>query len=234
MKIMMMTSDKGNWLIPGFAYQWQKYCGLPVTIFGFTKPNFPLPDNFDFHSLGKFEDYPADKWSNALLEAFETFPDEQVAIFLEDYWLVRQVPLSIFSFAETFMRLQPDVIRFDLTSDRLYGGNIRDAGYYSNYDLIESLHSDYQISFQASVYNKSKLAELIEPNMSPWDIEFQGTHKMKQSDLRVFGTRQWPVRYQIMVRAGNLELDGDWMFPPRQLSKNDLDELKSYGLLNNE
>lgn len=235
MKIMMMTSDKGNWLIPGFIYQWQKYCGLPITIFGFSPPNCPLPDNFDFHSLGDFEDYPADKWSNALLEAFETFPDEQVVIFLEDYYLVRRVPLDLFSFAETFMTMQPEVFRFCLTSDRLYSGNIRDAGYYNQYDLIESLWSEYQMSFQASVYSKPLLKELIQPNMSPWDIEMSVTNALKnRPDLRVFGTRQWPVRYQIMVRAGQLELDGNWMMPPRNLSKNDMDELKAYGLLKKE
>lgn len=230
---MMMTSDKGNWLIPGFIYQWQKYCGLPMTIYGFSNPNCPLPENFDFHSLGKFEDYPADKWSNALLEAFDTFPDEQVAIFLEDYYLVRQVPLEIFSFAETFMAMQPNVLRFDLTSDRQYSKNVKDMGYYSTYDLIESFDSQYQVSLQAGVWNKSALKEIIKPNWSPWDVEFKGTGIVNndRKDLRIFGTRQWPVRYQIMVRAGNLELSGDWMIPPRQLSKNDLEELKAYGLL---
>jgi len=233
MKNMMMTSDKGNWLIGGFIYQWQKYCGLPMTIFGFSPPPCELPEHFTFHSLGKFEDYPADKWSNALLEAFDTFEDEQVSIFLEDYYLVRQVPLRIFDFATTFLRMQPDALRFDLTSDRLYCGNIKDVGYFETYDLIEARDSKYQISLQAGVWNKSKLKEIVEPDMSPWDIELQGTTKLikERKNLRVYGTRQWPVRYQVMVRAGQLELDGSWMLPARQLSPRDLRELQTYGLL---
>ena len=133
------------------------------------------------------------------------------------------------------MKIQPNALRFDLTSDRLYSGNIKDAGYFENFDLIESFDSQYQVSLQASVWNKSRLKELIEPGMSPWDIEMECTKRIKERpDLKVYGTRQWPVRYQIMVRAGKLELNGDWMMPARQLSKNDLEELQAYGMLDRE
>jgi hypothetical protein len=235
MRIVVMTSDKSLWCLQGFAYQWQKYCGWPVEVCGFSKPDFKLPENFRFYSLGKFEDYPARNWSDALLEVFSLFQEEQIAIFLEDYFLVRQIPQNIFHLADTFMKVSTDAIRFDLTSDRLYSGNIRDVGHFENFDIIQSFDSPYQISLQAAVWNKSRLKELIEPGMSPWEIEMVGSKKMEERpDLKVYGTRQWPVRYQIMVRAGELDLSGDWMVPPRQLSRNDLEELKAYGLLNKE
>ena len=82
--ITVLTNDKHLWLLDGFQYLWNKYCGLPVTIYGFATPN-NLQPNFNFVSLG--EQLPAEKWSNGLLKMLDMIEDDYFILMLEDFWL---------------------------------------------------------------------------------------------------------------------------------------------------
>jgi len=228
MRNVVMTSDKHLWLIPGFLHQWNKYCGAPITVVGFSPPAVDC----DFVSLGRFEDYPVEKWSDALLKMLDVLGEEHVMIMLEDYWLIRKTDWSeVMSCYEWMKRFYPGALRFCLTSDRLYSKTVWDVDFISNTDIIEAGHDGYQISFQASIYNSEVLKRVLIPNETPWQVEINGTGRLGeiQPNLRVFGTRQWLIRYQVMVRYGVFTKKGDWMFPARQLSRADFDELKSLG-----
>ena len=92
-------------------------------------------------------------------------------------------------------------MRIDLTTDRLYAGGMRDVGYVAHYDIIEAPGSQYQMSLQAGIWNRKLLIEVLEAlpkdKHSAWDVELEGTTIVNNNNMkyRVFGTRQYPVRY---------------------------------------
>lgn len=224
-----MTSDRRNWLLRGFAHQWKKYgCGVPLIVAGFTKPEFELPDWITFHSIGKFEDYPASRWSNALIKLLgHDFSFSHVGILLEDYFLTRTMDVEALVMASHYMQDHPDILRFDLTTDRLNSKNFKNLESARRFDLIESLGDQYDLSLQASYWNVESLLKVARPDESPWQLELDGTGRLKDyQGMRVVGTRQNPISYLIAVRNGHFSFDGSWMYPPKQLTNSDIQELK--------
>ena len=86
--ITVLTNDNHLWLLNGFQYLWNKYCGLPVTIYGFSEPD-NLSPSFNFRSLG--EQLPASQWSDGLLRMLDDIDSDLFILLLEDYWLYEQV-----------------------------------------------------------------------------------------------------------------------------------------------
>lgn len=229
----VLTSDGHDWLIPGFMHQWKKYLPeIPVTVVGFTPPKFKLLEGFNFVSIGKFEDYPIKRWSDALINLVTSVvPCAYAGILFEDYWLTRRADYQAIQIAEKFIQETPNTLRFDLCTDRLYCGNFRAFTSIDRIDIIEGLDSPYQISFQASIWNTDGLLKVVPYGWDPWRCETEGNNvwREKYQNLRVFGTRQWPLSYQIMVANGKFSRDGNWMYPKRQVSDQDFFELQSLG-----
>lgn len=225
METIVLTCDKNNWLLRGFYHQWMKYCPKldPVT-FGYKEPEV---FGHKFVRIGDQSYYPANQWSDALILVLdELISDDLVLILLEDYWLTRDANFRIIEAAMAFMHRHPDAIRFDLTTDRQYSSKYKYYSAEGDIDIIEGLPCEYYLSFQAAIWNRKNLLSLLEPGESPWQTELLGSDRLAATNLKVFGTLQWPLRYQIMVRNGELVIDGNWMYPPRQLSESDLKELK--------
>jgi hypothetical protein len=136
--------------------------------------------------------------------------------------------------AQRYMLDNPDVIRFDLTTDRL-GDKHHDIGWFHHFDLIEAEKTaTYNLSFQASIWRRELLLEVLRPGESPWESEINGSVRLNATPYRVVGTRQWPMKYIIAVNKGRLALDGSWCVPPRQLSQGDLIELAHERLIPEE
>jgi len=236
-----MTSDKHNWLLQGFMHQWDKYASdhtitaNPVLLAGFTKPDFPINEKrYEFYSIGAMSDYPANKWSDALLKVMKYTNDPLLLVMLEDYWLVRQVSYQALIAGQVWMTEHPHALRFDLTTDRLNCGKINMITHRGDVDIFRSYHTPYQVSLQASIWNVESFKRILTPGMSPWEIELQGTNRLaSMPELGVYGQAQWALCYQIMVRGGQFVKEGDWMHPARQLSEDDYEELRRAGCLGN-
>lgn len=231
MKTIVFTSDKTSWALRAFAYQWAKYAaGLPFEAAGYTMPAKGLK-GYPFHSIGKFEDYPVHKWSDGVIQFLESIPDDLVLILLDDYWLIRRVDLDAIELAELYMQSHQDVVRFCLTTDRQYDRWI-DIGAMGRVDLIQSAReATYGFSFQASIWRKELLLQLLEPGETPWEAEIRGNERLQATSFRVVGTMQWPIKYMIAINKGQLAMDGSWCVPPRQLKSIDFDELSNLGYL---
>lgn len=231
MKTIVLTSDKGNPWLRGFCHQWKKYAYhtmIQPAIYGFTPPKFSLP--YPFFSLGEFADYPADRWSNALIRALDAVKDDFVMILLEDYWLTRKANGRGLSAAMYWMGKHKNAVRFDVTTDRLYCGSIREAGAVEEFDIIQQDGAaDYALSFQASIWRRKALLGLLVPNETPWQCELNGSARLNQSGLEVYGTRQWPLRYIVAVNKGQFDPVCNWMVPDRRMAELDLAELDALG-----
>ena len=226
MKTVVLTSDSHNWLLKGFFHQWKKYNGGSVEVAGFTKPE--LPKDVNFHSIGDMKDYPVDKWSNALIKYLNEIPDDLVLILLEDYWLIRPVDFDAIEEAVELIESYRDVIRFDLTTDRSGSKIAEYAGAFRKLDLCRA-KGEYSLSFQASIYRKSLLLEVLRPDENPWQTELNGSARLNALPYDVLGSYQWPLNYMIVMNKGKFDREGLWMYPSRTLTRADWKELDDLG-----
>lgn len=198
--VVVSTSDKYSWALKPFAHLFQKYVGsdCDVAVAGYTPPNFVLPYNFHFYSIDTPQ-YPKDKWVDGFLKFLYHYDNPFFVLMLEDYWLCRTVDTKGIDILHRLMTFSPELVRVDITGDRLYAGGMRDIGYYERFDLIEAPQSQYQMSLQAGIWNRKHLINILEKLPeglhSAWDVELQGTTILNTMTERVFGTRQWPMRY---------------------------------------
>lgn len=224
LSVVVLTSDHHNWLLKGFCRQWRRYCPLDVDIYGFTAVNIP---GFEFHSLGRFEDYPVQKWSDGLIETLNQTKTEFVLILLEDYWLIRPVNVNAIAAAVQIMEEEGDIARFDVATDRVNCHQARDYGYVDGLDIISTpTGAEYNFSYQASIWSKDKLKKLLVPGESPWESELRGNLRLASRGYKVLGTRQVPMWYAIVMNKGQFDKTGAWMYPARTLYPEDWKDLE--------
>lgn len=237
MRTIVLVADKYLWCLRPFMYLWNKYCGIPALIAGFTPPPFPLTDGFTFHSIGAMVDYPVNKWSDALIKVLNEIPDEQVLLMLEDAWVTRPVDVVVVAKLADYAAQHPDVLRIDLTTDRLGNSAMRDYASLQWIDLIVTpAPSEYLLSLMAGIWNKAQLLKYLVPGWSPWNFELDGSRIAGESNPLVLGTRQLPLRHLFAMRAtadgqGRLDLKMTWGVPAHPLSDGDIAELNEKGLL---
>ena len=77
MKIYISTSDKYVHLIEPFAFLFNKFWSSEqqVVVLGYNKPDFKLPKNFEFISMGISRNDPKE-WSTDLRNYFQSIDDE--------------------------------------------------------------------------------------------------------------------------------------------------------------
>lgn len=215
MRVLVLTSDKYLHALRPYAYLLNKYWGdgQQVLVGGFTPPDFPLPGNFTFHSIGAFEDYPVGRWSDALIKLLGEIEDDAFVLMLEDYWITRPVDVVGVQHAYGYARQFGYVLRIDLTADRLfspgpcYPQDIPHYGHVGHLDLIRSdPASQYHMSLMTAVWRRDNLLKVLVPGETPWQVELDGTRRLAREhadDLLVLGTRQWPIRHVLAYRGGD-------------------------------
>lgn len=208
MKILVMTSDHLIHSMIPFAYLFNKYWDKSQSVIyaGFSKPDFTLPSNFQFVSLGNQNDYPFNRWSDAFYKALNLIDDTHVVVMLEDYWLIRHVDLRAIKVIWDYSKQFNYVIRFDLTTDRRFAhGSDCNYGHVEHIDLVKSMPgSPYHLSLMAAVWNIQSLKKVLIPAESPHDIELIGTTRLShEQEMLVLGTHQGPVKYSLGYRRGN-------------------------------
>ena len=228
MKIIVPTYSKTYWCLKPFSYLFNKYWGRDeVVLLYYPEIQFELPSNFKRYQV-YYKDFPKERWADGVIKYLEEIDDETIIILLEDYWLTRKVNKDAIFILNSFMERDDKILRIDLTADRLYAGGMRDIGYIEWIDLIEAPHSPYQMSLQAGIWNRKNLLNIIKKlpaeNRSGWDVELSGnTIFENETDYRVFGTRQYPVRYENgmnVTRGANKEL--------RTMAKEDKDHINKW------
>lgn len=203
-RVFVITCNKYLWCMEPFAFLFNKYWGPDQeVVFGsYKKPTFHLPDNFKFFEINKFE-YPQDKWSNGLIRMLERSPDEFIVLMLEDYWLTRTVDVRAIEKLHEWMKTHTDILRFDLTDDRQFNGHAKFSGYIGEYDIVQTVHAaEYNMSFQAGIWNTELLLSLLEENKSPWEVEIQ---TQPPKEMKIYGTKQCPTRYANALLKGELD-----------------------------
>jgi hypothetical protein len=228
-----MTSDKYLNALRPFMWLWDKYFQSDFeqdnVICGFTPPDFPLSPSFRFYSIGKFEDYPVNRWSNAMLHVLDEVADDTFILLLEDYWLTRPANTGAIKILYDYMRQFRYVLKMDLVGDRLYAhGADMNYGTVGYLDLIKSMPgSPYHMSLMAGLWNRDLLKKVLIPDETPWDVEISGTTRVSRydNDILVLGTRQWPMRHTLAFRGGDHQ-----KLLLHELNPKDVEEMQSFGL----
>jgi hypothetical protein len=208
MRVFVITNDTYLWCLSPFCYLFNKYwADQEAVVLGFRPPTFEIPKNFRFHSLGT-TNFPQSKWSNALIRFLSEMPDEFCVLMLEDYFITRPVDRHGIEVLYNFMQDNPNILRIDLTNDVLHSnGDARDAheaGWVGHYDLVQKIPGmSYRMSFQAGIWNNKLLLSLLTPDKNPWEVEIQTS---PPDEMKVYGTRQWPLRYCNAVYKGELDM----------------------------
>ena len=230
--LFVITSDKYLGALKGFSYLFNKYWGRDqgVIVAGFQAPDFLLPDNFHFHSLGDMADYPVGKWSNALIKLLHDYSKVEVfGLMLEDYWISRPVDRNAISILYWYMKQFKYVLKMDLCADRLYAAGATDYDNCGHLDLMRSdPASQYHMSLMTGLWNRELMLRYLIPDESPWDVELQGTPRVREDagEVLVLGTRQWPIRHILAHRRGDpseMSLDG--------LKLNDIEYMQDNNLI---
>ena len=199
MRVFVFSSDKTQWALRPCSFLFNLYWSSlqPVVVSGFTPPPFQLPGNWTFLQVSRTP-YPAEKWSDQVIETLSQVDDDWVTMLFDDYWLNRGVDHEAVRSLYEYVRGGDDVLRVDLTDDRQYAGGARNVGAWGRLDLVETnWDTPYQLSTQAALINRRHWLNILRPGLSPWEYEthHQTTIREQAQGLRVLGTRQCPVRY---------------------------------------
>jgi len=230
-RILVTTSDKYIKAVLPFAWLLKKYWPNhpDVVVGGFAEPDFDMPEGFSFLSIGKMEDYPIERWSDAIRKFFELVDDEVFIFMLEDMWVISQVKDNIVKMAYDYMVQFEYVARFDLTGDRLHAGGARFYGKLDGVDLVWSdPEGQYHLSTMPAFWRKKHLLSVLIPNETPWQLELDGTPRLgaMKDHVIVVGTNAWPIKNTLAFRSGNtmnLLID--------EIEPEDFQEMLSLGLL---
>jgi hypothetical protein len=247
MQVIIMTSDvSAERCLPGFWHQWDKYfTGLcDCVVCGFSQPNKKLfGGKAAFYSIGKFSDYPAARWSDALINVLDNVANETFILMLDDYWLMRPVDVKAVRMLEGYIGQFVYTLKIDLTYDRLYsstppGGQNRfywgfnDYGRLNYLDLIQSDPTDpYHMSLWTGIWRRDNLRSVLVPGETAQQIEMHGGERLKaRQDLLILGTRQAPLRHINAVIRGEWNVRDD-QSSLHMLADSDVLELQELGYL---
>jgi hypothetical protein len=233
--IYVLTSDHYLDALRPFSWLLNKYW-IPnptVIVGGFTPPGFDLPKNFSFHSIGKFEDYPVGKWSNALIKMLLELPHDVFVLMLEDYWLTRPVDAGAVVILADYMRQFEYVARLDLTSDRKNSGYATAYGNVAHLKLIASdPESQYHCSLMCALWRRGHMLKFLIEGESPWEVELNGTSRLRalKNNLLVLGTEDPPVNHTLAFRSeGGVGGIGKVLLS--ELNPYDVTEMRKLGML---
>jgi hypothetical protein len=233
MKIYISTANSYLHLIKPFYYLFNKFWSpdQQVTVLGYDEPEFNLPNNFDFISLGKQEG-GIKMWSTDLRKFFESIDDEFFIHTVEDHFLTWPVNFGILS--RLISLLDDNVGRIGLTNDMpnkaydIYGRCDR-------YDIIERRQDQqYRLSLLWGIWNREYILKYLEPGLDPHDFEIIAGDKAMNDGYKILGTvRDYCLHHCQGVRRGNLDgsLGFKFINDPRSLEPSIIEDMKKEGLI---
>lgn len=244
--LVIMTSPKTEWALPGLLILLDKYSSLPGTpdqwldiyLMGYDETVYdkcPIWSTHNRISLGRFSDYPAHRWSDASISALSILREKEIEsawMLLDDYWPIRQIDRQGIEDLHLFHKDNADhILKIDLTYDRLRSGSVTDyepQPYVGHMDMIQaSSESQYHMSLWGGLFSTKLLLDVVKPGWTAQEVELNGTPVLRELGYKVLGTRQAPLLHQNVCHAG-----GCFNFPGPKLRDVDMNYLRECGLTN--
>lgn len=244
-QILVVTSERYYHCLNPFMFLFDKYFfggnrdarkDYDLVICGFKQPSSSVDYKsygWRWYTVGKQGDYPADRWSDKLINILENVADAQFVLLLEDYWLYRSVNTDAVNMLFDYCRQFKNVLKIDLAFDRLFaeGGGAYLYGHntYGNVKYIDLIKSppgaEYQMSLWGGVWNRNVMRKFIVSGERAQQIELFGTPRVnaRYDDVLVLGTRQAPLLHANVYSSGREGPSYD------NINKSDLDTMRENG-----
>lgn len=251
--VVVMTSPVSDWALGGLFWSLKKYAPefTDIVVCGFPDPvtkRVPKIPYGTFHSIGDFRAYPKHKWSDSFMKVCQLMLDTGRTHFLflmDDFWLIRQANVDGVNRLWEGMRRNPDVLKIDLATDRLYveAGSpylfgVNTVAYEGYLDIIQSNPEyAYHMSLWVGLFSaKLLLDHVLIPGESAQEIELIGSGRIRNKpEIRVLGTRQAPMLVTNLMRSGHpgaeyrgYKLGEHWV---NGIQKHDLDQMRTEGVM---
>ena len=187
-KVYIPTCDNYLWLIKPFMFLFNKFWDdtIEVTYLGYNPPNFSLPPNCTFISLGKDDNLK--HYSDDLRNYFLSIDDEYVIITTDDTFMVDYVNINLYNTILKYLTINKNVGRVSLTRDLA----TRSHYYLDTVDGVDivnaSNHTQYRISIIWSMFKKEFLVKLLQSGRTPWTLETEGTIQSRNEKYNIIST----------------------------------------------
>lgn len=194
LKVYVTTSNEYVHVLKIFSHLFNKFWGphQEVVIVGFDKhPDFDLPENFKFVSLGK-QAVPWDDFSADVRNMMDIIEDDYFISLEENEFIIRPVNFQILEAFQPY--LNPQLGRIDFTR----GVSTRPHTIIKkeeDYDIISSRpEASYRIAMRAGVWNKSYLLSHCQEVINPYSFEHVATEKSRSDGFGILSSnRDWVV-----------------------------------------
>ena len=186
MRIICTTSNHYHHALKVFCYLFNKFW-IPdshVTVLGYNQPEFKLPDNFSFISMG--EQKGPSFWCTDLKQYINLILDKNFILMMEDGFLNRPINLDLYK--KLCSCINSNIGRIDLTQDM----STREYSHYKYIQGMEIVKSNqeinYRISTQISIWSKSFMLDYLIDGRSPWEFEIKGSEEARKDNRLILGT----------------------------------------------
>jgi len=194
LKIYVTTSNDYVHVLKIFSYLFNKFWGShqKVVVAGFDKyPDFDLPRNFDFVSLGK-QPSPWDDFSADIRKLMDIIEEDYFIHFEENEFIIRDVNFKILEEYQPYLNSQ--LGRIDFTR----GVSTRPHSILKsehNYDIISSSPTaNYRIAMRAGIWNKKYLLSHCREAINPYRFEAAASNKSKNDGFNIISSnRDWAI-----------------------------------------
>tara|TARA_Y100000310_G_C20618772_1_gene782106 strand:+ start:357 stop:1076 length:720 start_codon:yes stop_codon:yes gene_type:complete len=235
--IYISTSDNHLHLLKPYTYLFNKFWhpGQKVTIVGYKAPDFKLPDNFTFESMGQSTHDPRE-WAGDLGGYFSSKDDKHFIFGVEDHFISYPVDTNMIDKLAKYT-LDDKVGRINLTfhlRQRPYDIIEMDG----DLEVIEAhTTNDYRISTQYSIWNREYMLKYLQHGLDIWNFEMVQSQPAKTDGYRVLGTGKMnPIHVATGVRKLDLS-DVDWTCdealgdPSKHLKPEVIQDMKDKGII---
>ena len=188
--IYIATSNNFLPLLKPFAYLFNKHWSpdQEVNFLGYDLPDFKLPENFNFISLGK--QLGVKHWSNDIIKFFNSIEDTHFIYTAEDQFIIDFIDENILNNLLKFTE-DDNVGKICLNHGAVENSHfiIDTIDYFNIIELNQD--ANWRNSLQWSIWNKSYFFKYLNNDMSQWDFELmslESNSPVKNDEVRILGT----------------------------------------------
>jgi len=213
---LVFTSNDYMHLVRIYAHLYNEFWDSErkVKVLGYDEPNFELPNNFEFVSLGKQTGGPQN-WSNPLREYIQSLTCKYIVWSTEDLFIIENVHLDMYAHLVTMIKGDDSIGRIGLTKDIEITEKYDIVQKLERYDIImKGQDEPFRIGGIWSLWNKDYLLKYLKPDMTPWSFENQ--EEAINDGYKILGTR----RNYVLSFCGSINSG------PKKSDKDRLDFLK--------
>ena len=212
-KIFISTSNNYHRCLLPFAYLFNKFWSdkQEVIILGYDKPNFKLPPNFSFKSLGTQRG--PKYYTEDLRNFFNSIDDKYFIYTMEDQFILDYVNLDILNVLLSLVKQEKLVGRANLTNSIFQthmGKKHQTFKSVDNFEIIEyTQDSSFRITCEWAIWNKDYMLKYLQDNLTPWEFEKQ---KGKDGYNLIGCKNKVAIRHAEAIRRGKVNEDFNFSF----------------------